>query len=62
MTMSLLTAFSRRSAASAAAARGSLLDAPPGFVEADDDARTVCPDECVPAFEQSEPIIINGQR
>jgi hypothetical protein len=54
-----LTVFSRRSAASAAAARGSPLDGAPGFVELDGEVRTVCPDDndCPPDFEQSEPIL-----
>lgn len=53
-----LTVFNRRSAASAAAARGSDCDAAPGFSGApEDDPRTVWPPECVPDLEQIEPIL-----
>lgn len=55
----MLTALIRRSAASAAAARTSLGDAE--FVAPeDDDPSTVCPPECVPDFEQREPISVRN--
>lgn len=47
-----LTAFIRRSAASAAAARGSSGEGPSLVVE----PKTVCPPECVPDLEHNEPM------